>query len=48
MARNRFVEPSTVGTVESATLGILVVTVFAPQAPVLMKMLVARAPLVLL
>ncbi|WP_163165232.1 ABC transporter permease [Arthrobacter sp. Alg241-R88] len=43
MARNRFVEPSTVGTVESATLGILVVTVFAPQAPVLAKMLVASA-----
>ncbi len=43
MARNRFVEPSTVGTVESATLGILVVTVFAPSAPVLAKMLVASA-----
>lgn len=43
MARNRFVEPSTVGTVESATLGILVVTVFAPEAPVLVKMLVASA-----
>lgn len=41
MARNRFVEPSTVGTVESATLGILVVTVLAPSAPVLVKMLVA-------
>ncbi|MCU1566338.1 MAG: transport system permease protein, partial [Pseudarthrobacter sp.] len=41
MARNRFVEPSTVGTVESATLGILVVTVFAPQAPVPARMLVA-------
>lgn len=41
MARNRFVEPSTVGTVESATLGILVVTVLAPSAPVLAKMLVA-------
>ncbi|MBT2249502.1 ABC transporter permease [Arthrobacter sp. BHU FT2] len=43
MARNRFVEPSTVGTVESATLGILVVTVLAPGAPVLAKMLVASA-----
>ncbi|SDS46778.1 iron complex transport system permease protein [Pseudarthrobacter equi] len=41
MARNRFVEPSTVGTVESATLGILVVTVLAPGAPMLAKMLVA-------
>ncbi|GAA3691249.1 ABC transporter permease [Arthrobacter ginkgonis] len=41
MARNRFVEPSTVGTVESATLGILVVTVAAPAAPLLAKMGVA-------
>ncbi|AFR30871.1 ABC transporter permease [Arthrobacter sp. Rue61a] len=41
MARNRFVEPSTVGTVESATLGILVVTVLAPDSPILTKMLVA-------
>ncbi|GER24264.1 iron ABC transporter permease [Zafaria cholistanensis] len=38
MARNRFVEPSTVGTVESATLGILVATVAAPAAPPLAKM----------
>ncbi|MCX6498490.1 MAG: ABC transporter permease [Arthrobacter sp.] len=41
MARNRFVEPSTVGTTESATLGILVVTVLAPGAPLLAKMAVA-------
>jgi iron complex transport system permease protein len=41
MARNRFVEPSTVGTVESATLGILVVTVLLPGAPVLLTMGVA-------
>ncbi|NKX53686.1 ABC transporter permease [Arthrobacter mobilis] len=41
MARNRFVEPSTVGTVESATLGILVVTVLAPAAPLMAKMGVA-------
>jgi iron complex transport system permease protein len=41
MARNRFVEPSTVGTTESATLGILVVTVLAPGAPLLAKMGVA-------
>lgn len=41
MARNRFVEPSTVGTVESATLGILVVTVFIPAAPILARMGVA-------
>ena len=41
MARNRFVEPSTVGTVESATLGILVVTVAVPTAPILLRMGVA-------
>lgn len=41
MARNRFVEPSTVGTIESATLGILTVTVLAPGASVFAKMLVA-------
>ncbi|MDQ0000452.1 MULTISPECIES: ABC transporter permease [Pseudarthrobacter] len=41
MARNRFVEPSTVGTVESATLGILVVTVAIPTAPILLRMGVA-------
>ena len=41
MARNRFVEPSTVGTTEAATLGILVVTVLAPGAPILAKMGVA-------
>ena len=41
MVRNRFVEPSTVGTVESATLGILVVTVALPAAPMILKMGVA-------
>ncbi|WP_458115617.1 ABC transporter permease [Arthrobacter sp. D2-10] len=41
MARNKFVEPSTVGTVESAMLGILVVTVLLPAAPLLAKMGVA-------
>ena len=41
MARNKFVEPSTVGTVESAMLGILVVTVLVPAAPLLAKMGVA-------
>lgn len=41
MVRNRFVEPSTVGTVESATLGILVVTVLVPAAPIMVKMGVA-------
>jgi iron complex transport system permease protein len=41
LARNRFVEPSTAGTVESAGLGILVVTIFAPGWPLFAKMLVA-------
>ena len=41
LARNRFVEPSTAGTVESAGLGLLVVTIFAPDWPLLAKMLVA-------
>jgi len=41
LSRNRFVEPSTAGTVESAALGILIVTVLAPGAPVMVKMLVA-------
>jgi len=43
LARNRFVEPSTAGTVESASLGILVVTIFAPGMPLIGKMLVASA-----
>lgn len=43
LSRNRFVEPSTAGTVESAALGILAVTVLAPGAPVMVKMLVATA-----
>ncbi len=41
MARNRFVEPSTVGTVESATAGILVATLLVPGAPIVGKMLIA-------
>lgn len=41
LARNRFVEPSTAGTVESATFGILVVTLLAPGLPVFAKMLVS-------
>lgn len=38
VARNRFVEPSTAGTVEFATLGILAVTLLVPGAPVIAKM----------
>lgn len=41
LARNRFVEPSTAGTVESASLGLLVVTLIAPGWPLFAKMLVA-------
>jgi iron complex transport system permease protein len=41
LARNRFVEPSTVGTTESAALGILAVAIFAPDSSVLTRMLVA-------
>lgn len=41
LVRNRFVEPSTAGTVESASLGLLVVTCFAPGSSVFTKMLVA-------
>lgn len=41
LARNRFVEPSTAGTVESASLGLLATMVFAPGLPVVGKMAVA-------
>ena len=41
LVRNRFVEPSTAGTLESASLGLLMVTIFAPGLPVIGKMLVA-------
>lgn len=43
IVRNRFVEPSTAGTVESAMLGVLLVTLAAPGAPLVVKMLVATA-----
>ncbi|EJF88072.1 ABC transporter permease [Bartonella melophagi] len=41
LTRNRFVEPSTAGTVESASLGILFIMIFVPNMPVLGKMVVA-------
>ncbi|WP_375680156.1 MULTISPECIES: ABC transporter permease [unclassified Bartonella] len=41
LTRNRFVEPSTAGTIESASLGILFIMVFWPDIPVLGKMVVA-------
>ncbi|CAO3426749.1 ABC transporter permease [Azospirillum endophyticum] len=43
LARNRFVEPSTAGTAESAVFGMLMVTLLAPQTPMLGRMLVAGA-----
>ena len=41
IVRNRFVAPSTAGTTESASLGFLVVTLFAPGWPLIGKMMVA-------
>lgn len=41
IVRNRFVEPSTAGTTESAGLGLLVVTLLAPGWPPMAKMAVA-------
>lgn len=43
LVRNRFVEPTTAGTVESAMLGVLLVTLVAPGAPLMVKMLAAAA-----
>lgn len=43
LARNRFAEPSTVGTAESAKLGFLLVLVFAPDAHPLARVAVASA-----
>lgn len=41
LVRNRYVEPGTVGTPESATVGILAVTLLYPAASVPVKMVVA-------
>ncbi|MFK7160665.1 iron chelate uptake ABC transporter family permease subunit [Marinospirillum sp. MEB164] len=41
LARNRFVEPSTTGTLESALLGLLVVALLAPEMGMMARMLVA-------
>ncbi len=43
LARNKFVEPATAGTAESAILGILVITFFMPELPVIVRMLVSAA-----
>ena len=41
LSRNRFVEPGTAGTIESATLGLLATALLAPELPVPVRMLVA-------
>jgi iron complex transport system permease protein len=41
LARNKFVSPSTAGTTESASLGILVATLLFPAASLLQKMTIA-------
>lgn len=43
LSRNKFVSPSTAGTLEAASLGILVVTMFAPNSSVFVKILVSSA-----
>jgi iron complex transport system permease protein len=43
IARNRFAEPSTTGTVEFAVLGLLVVTLVAPGLPVAGRIVAATA-----
>lgn len=43
LSRNRFVEPGTSGTIESAIFGLLLVTLIAPGLSVLFKMLVSVA-----
>ena len=41
VVRNRFVEPTTVGTADSAALGFLTATIFVPGWPMMAKMVVA-------
>ncbi|WP_353860833.1 ABC transporter permease [Azospirillum formosense] len=41
LVRNRFVEPSTAGTAESAIFGMMMVSLLAPEMPVLGRMAVA-------
>ncbi|RKS87645.1 iron complex transport system permease protein [Orbus hercynius] len=43
LTQNRFVEPSLVGTTQSASLGLLVVLVWFPSASIIVKMLTACA-----
>lgn len=41
IAHNKFVEPTTAGTMDSAALGILIASIFWPQSSLMIKMLVA-------
>lgn len=41
IVRNRFVEPMTTGTGQGAALGILIATIFIPDAPLIVRMCVA-------
>ena len=41
LVRNRFVEPMTAGTGQGAALGILLASVLAPAAPIVLKMILA-------
>ena len=41
ITQNKFVEPTTAGTVQFASLGILLVTILAPGAPVWARMIIA-------
>ncbi|MBA4504486.1 iron chelate uptake ABC transporter family permease subunit, partial [Corynebacterium sanguinis] len=43
LTQNRFVEPTTTGTTEWAGLGLLATMVFAPNASILVRMIVAVA-----
>lgn len=43
LTRNRFVEPGTAGTAESAALGLLAINALAPGSPIVVQMLVAAA-----
>ncbi|WP_197512932.1 ABC transporter permease [Tessaracoccus coleopterorum] len=43
LVRNRFVEPGTVGTTESAGVGILIAVMVFPSAPLIVKMSIAVA-----
>ena len=41
LARNKFVEPSTAGTAESAVFGMLMITLLMPHTPIIARMLAA-------